>query len=101
MLLVDHDQADVRERGEHGRAWPDAHPGLAAGQAQPLVVALPGAHARVHHRDDVSEAGLESRECLWSQRDLRDEDDHAPARLQRRFCAAWRYTSVLPEPVTP
>ena len=40
MLLVDHDEAEVGDRREHGRARADRDPRLARAQAPPLVVAL-------------------------------------------------------------
>ena len=50
MLLVDHDQPEVVERREHGRARADAHARLAAAQPPPLVVALALRQPRVQHR---------------------------------------------------
>ncbi len=90
MFLVDHDQADVVKRCEYGRAGADANPGLPPGQPQPLVVPFPGAHPRVHHGDDVSEASREPGQRLWGQRDLRHQDDHRSALVERGLCAAWR-----------
>ncbi len=82
MFLVDHDQPDVGKRREYGRAGADADPGLSPGQAQPLVVAFPGTHTRVHHGDDVSEAGRKAGSACGSQRDLRHQDDHRFALLE-------------------
>ncbi len=85
MLLVDHDQAEVADRREDGRAGADADAGLAAAQAPPLVVALAGGESRVEDREAVAEAGAEARHGLRREADLGDEDDRAAAALQRRL----------------
>ena len=85
MLLVDDDQAEVADRGEDGRARADADAGLAAAQPPPLVVALAGGEGRVEDGEAVAEAGAEAGDRLRGQADLGDEDDRAPAALQRRL----------------
>jgi hypothetical protein len=84
VLLVDDDEAEVVHRGEHRGAWADGDPRLAGAQPPPLVVALPLPQRRVQQRHGVAEAGLEARDRLRGERDLRDEHDHALAALQRR-----------------
>ena len=101
VLLVDDDQPDVGQRREHRRARPDADPGLAVAQAQPLVVSLALAEPRVQHRDDVAQPGPEPRQRLRRQCDLGDEHDRGSRPAPGRASTARRYTSVLPEPVTP
>ena len=56
MLLVDHHEPDVVDRGEHRRARAHAHARLPAAQAQPLVVALPLPQPGVQDRDRVAQA---------------------------------------------
>ncbi len=85
MLLVDDDQADACERREHRRAWPDAHPRLAAAQPEPLVATLPLRQRRVQDRHHVPEPGLESPQRLRRHRDLGHEHDRGPARVQHRL----------------
>ena len=81
VLLVDHDQPEVGDRREHGRARADGDPRLAGAQPPPLVVALALAERRVQQRHRVAEARLEARDGLRRERDLRHEHDHAaPAR---------------------
>ena len=79
VLLVHHDQADVFDGSEHGRARPDADARLALAQAAPLRVALRGAQLRVEHRDGLAEAVDEAPDDLRRERDLRDQHDHAAA----------------------
>ena len=88
VLLVEDDQPQVGDRREDGRAGPDADARLALAQAPPLLVALAGRHAGVHHRDGVAEARGEAREDLRRERDLRDHHDHAAPRLERRLGGA-------------
>ena len=46
LLLVHHDQAEVGDRGEEGRAGAEHHPRLAAAHPLPLLVALARAQSR-------------------------------------------------------
>ena len=55
VLLVDHDQPEVRDRREHRGAGTDAHPGVALAQPAPLGVALGLGEAGVEHRHRVAE----------------------------------------------
>ena len=61
MLLVDHDQPEVADRREDGRARADRDARLARAQPPPLVVALALAERGVQQRDRVAEARLEAR----------------------------------------
>ena len=88
VLLVDHDQADVRQRREHGRARAHAHASLAAAKPDPLVVALAGPELRVQHGHLVAEALLEAPGCLRRERDLRHENDCAAARREGGLAGA-------------
>ncbi len=83
MLLVDDDQPEVLDRGEHGRARPHAHPRLALAQPPPLGVALAGRQPRVQHGDGVAEAFDEAPDDLRGERDLGHEHDRAAPLLQR------------------
>ena len=86
VLLVDDDQARRPAIGrEDRRARPDADARLAVAQPMPLVAALAGAEPRVQDRDPVAEAGDEARHRLRRHRDLRHEDDHPAAALERRL----------------
>jgi len=84
VLLVDDDQAEALDRGEHRRARAHAHARLAAAQAQPLVEALAVAERRVQDRDGVAEALDEARHDLRRQRDLGHQDDRPLPPLERR-----------------
>ena len=85
MLLVDHDQREVADRGEDGRARADADERLPVAQPQPLVAALAGGEGRVQDRDPVAEAGPEPGDRLRREADLGDEDDRPPSALERRL----------------
>ena len=77
MLLVDHHQPEVGDRGEDGRARPDRDARLPRTQPPPLVVALALRQGGVQERDHVAEARPEAADGLRGERDLRDEDDRA------------------------
>ena len=83
MLLVNHDQANVVERREHGGAGTDADARFAGTQPQPLVMALALAEPGMEHRDDVAKAGLEATDGLRGERDLGNQHDRAPSGLER------------------
>ena len=85
MLLVDHQQAEVGDRSEDGRAGPDADARLAASQSSPLVVALAVGEGRVQDRDAIPEPGPKPGHRLRSQADLGDEDDRPLAASERRL----------------
>ena len=85
VLFVDHDQAEVLERGEDGAPRPDADRRLAALQSLPLVEALAGGERRVEYRDPVTEPGLEPPHRLRGQADLRHQHDRGLAPGQHRF----------------
>ena len=79
VLLVHHDQSDVFQRREGGRARAHADPGLAPRQAQPLIAAGSIGQPRVQYGDRLPEAGREPPERLGSHRDLRHQHDRTPA----------------------
>ena len=85
VLLVDHDQAEVAQRREDGRARPDADARLAAAQPLPLVVALAVGEGRVQDGEAVAEPGPEARHRLRRQADLGDQHDRPLAPRQRRL----------------
>jgi hypothetical protein len=85
VLLVDDDEADVGQRREHRRARPHAHPGLAATQPRPLVVAFTPAQRRMEHGHHVAEAGLEAAQRLRGEGDLGDQDDGRAPGIKRRL----------------
>jgi hypothetical protein len=85
VLLVDHDQAELADRGEDGRARADADARLAAAQALPLVVALARRERRVEHGEAVAEPRPEARHRLRGEADLGHEHDRAAAAGQGRL----------------
>ena len=79
MLLVDADEAEVRDRREDGGACTDDDGRLAGDDPLALVAALRLGQAGVQHGDPVAEAGLEASQRLRRQGDLGDEHDRALA----------------------
>ncbi len=88
MLLVDDHQAEVGERGEHGRARAHADPRLAVAQAPPLVEALAEPELRVEDRDAIAEALLEAARGLGGERDLGHHHDRRAPLVERRLRGA-------------
>ncbi len=85
MLLVDHDQAEVRHRREDRRARAHHDARLAVADAPPLVVALPGRELAVQHRDRRAEAAPGRAHQHRREADLRHEQDRAAAASERRL----------------
>ena len=83
MLLVDDDEPELAHGREERAARADGDVDLPRVQARPHRVPLARREARVEHGDVVAEAGAEARDELRRERDLRDEHDHARARLPR------------------
>ncbi len=83
MLLVDHDEAEVRDRGEDRRAGPDDDRALPVPDLPPRVVALPGRQGTVEHGHPVAEVGPEPTHGLGREGDLRDEDQGPPPLAER------------------
>ncbi len=79
VLLVDHDQAEVADGSEDGRARPDADARLAAAQPPPLVVALARGEGRVEHREAIAQPRPKAGHRLRGEADLRHQDDRPPA----------------------
>ena len=82
VLLVDHDEAQVRERSEDGRTRADHHPRLPERHRHPSVETLPGGKMAVpddHLGAKVGETGAEPADRLRRQRDFRDEEDRGAA----------------------
>ena len=88
VLLVDHDQADVRQRSEDGgaRAHDDAHVAGDRGVAHrpALAVGEPG----VQHRDLIAEARGEAARGLRRERDLGHQHEHRAAARERALGGA-------------
>ena len=101
VLLVDDDEPDVGKRREQGAACAHHHARRARADEIPLVEALAGRHARMHDGHRVAEASAEAPHRLRRQRDLRHQHARACAPAPARARWPRRYTSVLPEPVTP
>ncbi len=83
MLLVDHDEAEVRERREQRAASAHHHARRARADEVPLVVAFALAHARVHDGHHVAEAAAEACDGLRRQRDFGHEHARRAAGGQR------------------
>ena len=82
VLLVDADEPERGDRGEHGRAGADDDPGLAGGDSRPLVPPLRLGEPRVEHRHAAAEAGPEPAQRLRRERDLRHQHDRPPPARQ-------------------
>ena len=85
MLLVDHDQSEVPDRGERRRARADANARRAAADPPPLVAALTCGEPRMKQGDPVTEACDKARGHLGRQRNLRNEHDRAPSAAKGRL----------------
>ena len=79
VLLVDHHQAEVAERGKHRAARPDHHARRAAADAPPLLQPLRGGERGMDHRHLVAEHVAELVHHLMGQGDLRHQVDHPAA----------------------
>ena len=82
MLLVHHDQAGARQRGEDRRARADQHLRLAARHRQPGAGALAVGQARVQRQHRHAEAGAEALQDLRGEPDLRHQHQRLPPRRQ-------------------
>ena len=76
VLLIDDDQAELRQRGKDGRAGADDHIGQSFADLLPLGVALRGREATVHH-GDPRETAAEPLDGLGGQGDFGQQDDGA------------------------
>ena len=83
LLLVDDEQARVRDRSEGGGARTDHRPRLAAAHAVPGVGALAVRERRVEHGGERAELPRQLAREDGRERDLRDEPDRAPSRVER------------------
>ena len=83
MLLVDHDDPEIRKRRKQRRPRADHHIQVALGRPVKLILALPGAHFRMDDGDPAAEAVIEPHHGLVGQRDLRDQDDRLPSSPDR------------------
>ena len=77
VLLVDADQAEVRDGGEDGRPRPHHDRGVTGADPLALVPPLGLRQRRVEDGDAVAEPRLEPSDGLRGERDLRDEHNHA------------------------
>jgi hypothetical protein len=82
VLLVDDDQPEVRNRGEHGRARAEHDAGVAAEGIAPGEEPLVIGQGRMQHRHRRLEARAKTLEKLRRQSDLRHEQQRAPAGAQ-------------------
>ena len=84
VLLVDDDDAHVRERRDDGQPRPDDDVDLAAPDTAPLVGALAVAEARVDERDPRIEVGPEPIDERQGERDLGHEHERGTPRGEGR-----------------
>ena len=75
MLLVDNDESEILQRGEHGRAGADDDGTPSFPCRAPRVVALAYRHPAVHHGHPLLEMMPEPADDLRGEGDLRHEDD--------------------------
>ena len=85
MLFIHNDKSQPGKRGKKSRtrSHHDLDPAL-SGPAE-LIVPLSGRHTGIQDRDLISEPSRKSAHSLISQRDLRDQHDHLPARRYHLF----------------
>ena len=85
LLLVDDNQTDILQRGEHRAAGAQRHPSLAAFHSFVFVVPLPCRQPAVEYGHLVWKIPAEAAEQLRRQRDFRRQHNGAAARFQRRL----------------
>ena len=78
MLLVEHDQSQVRRRREDRAAGPDDDFHVAAGNPLPMLVPLDIAHVAVQHGHAV-EPGAKPAHGLRRETDFGHEQNRLPA----------------------
>ena len=82
VLLVDHDEPEVRQGREDRGARAHDHAGLAEGHRHPRVEPLAGGKVAVPDHDlgaEVGEAGAQAADRLRGQGDFRDKEDRGAA----------------------
>ena len=84
MLLVDDDEAQLRQRQEQRRAGADHDVDRPFGDQPPGLAALGLRQGRVPDRGCGAEAALEARQPLGRERDFRQQHQDPPAAAQRR-----------------
>ena len=85
VFLVDDDQAEVGQRGEHGGAGAHDDAVVPGAGPPPGVVPLSRGQAAVQDGHEIPEMGAELPHGLRGQGELRDEHDGRPARRQGLF----------------
>jgi hypothetical protein len=83
VLLVDHEEPETVDGGEHRRTGSDDDPRLAARDPRALVASLGICERGVQHGNALAEARTEAADGLRRERDLRDEHDDTAAAFQR------------------
>ena len=86
VLLVHDDEAQILNRGKHGRAGAYGNAGLAAVNGVPFIESLAVAHCAVengHVAFAAGKAALESRHCLRGERYFRHQDEDSLTLDQR------------------
>ncbi len=88
VLLVEDDEADVRQRREQRRTRADHHLNQPFAGAPPGVVAFAFAQAAVDDGDLFGESSSDTANGLRGQRDFRHAEDGLPSLCQRQFDGA-------------
>ena len=86
LLLVQYDEAQPFQRGEHRRAGPQHHRSLAPADALILIPPLRQPQAAVQQRHLSAKVGGEPSHHLRGQGDLRHQDHHGLSLLQQGLC---------------
>ena len=86
LLLVQYNEAQPFQRGEHRRAGPQHHRSLAPADALILIPPLRQPQAAVQQRHLSAEVGGEPSHHLRGQGDLRHQDHHGLSLLQQGLC---------------
>ena len=84
VLLVDDDEAEIGKGQEQGRARSDDDLQPAGRDPAPDPLAGARRHLRMPFRRPGAEAQAEAFEEIGGERNLRQQDEHLPARLHRR-----------------
>ena len=101
VLLVDHDEPEVRQRGEHRRAGADDDSRLPAVRRAPGIAAQAAGSAECMTTTPALKRRAEALDELRRQRDFGHQHQHLAAAGPSAAAMTCKYTSVLPLPVTP
>ena len=100
VLFIDDDEAEVLHRREHAGPCADDDAAPRRANAPPLLGSFGVVKRRMEDRHPIAEAMIELAGHGGRQRDLGNQQQRTSAAASVASMAR-RYTSVLPEPVTP